>query len=197
MRRVRAVRYMPERGRSLDTPAAPQTCMARSTTRGVGRRDEDLDGGDFGACLGITLVDLLGGVDGHEAGRLQVHVTVGDEALHELLVLEQPAVDLAREDALDHEVEGPPHLADRVHAVEDPPGTEPVLGGAVPVADLAQHVLRRHPDVVVTDLAVVRGLAAPDPDAPHDGDAGGRRGHDDLHHPARAVLARPARRPGT
>ena len=30
---MRAVRYMPDRGRSLDTPAAPQTCMARSTTR--------------------------------------------------------------------------------------------------------------------------------------------------------------------
>ena len=133
-------------------------------------------------------VDLLGGVDGHEAGRLQVHVAVGHEALHELLVLQQAAVHLSGQHALDHQVEGPPHLPDRVHAVEDAAGTEPVLGGAVAVAHLAQHVLRRHPDVVVADLAVVRGRAAPDADAAHDGDPGGRGGHDDLHHAARPVV---------
>ena len=47
-------------------------------------------------------------------------------------------MDLAGEHALDHEVEGPPHLADRVHAVEDAAGTQAVLRGAVAVADLAQ-----------------------------------------------------------
>ena len=45
--------------------------------------------------LAYALVDLLRGVDGHEAGGLDVHVGVGDEALDELLVLEQTAVDLA------------------------------------------------------------------------------------------------------
>ena len=132
-----------------------------------------------------------------QAGRLEVDVAVGDEPLHELLVLEEAAVDLAGQDALDHEVEGPPHLPHRVHAVEDPPGAESVLGGAVPVAHLAQHVLRRHPDVVVADLAVVRGGAAPDTDAPLDDDAGGRGGDDDLHHPARPVVLVRLHRPGT
>ena len=100
------------------------------------------------AC-GIVLVDLLGGVDRHQPGRLDVDVAVGDEALDELLVLEQAAVDLAGQRALHHQVEGPPHLADRVHAVEDAAGAEAVLRGLVAVADLAEHVVDRHADVVV------------------------------------------------
>ena len=111
----------------------------------VGGRHEDLDGADLGPGLGVAVVDLLGGVDGHQPGGLQVHVAVGDEALHELLVLEEPAVDLAGEGPLDHQVEGPPHLADRVHAVEDAAGPEAVLCRLVPLADLAERVLDRAP----------------------------------------------------
>ena len=61
---------------------------------------------------------------------------VGDEALDELLRLEQPAVHLARHRAFDHEVERAPHLPDRVHAVVDAAGAEPVLRGLVAAARL-------------------------------------------------------------
>ena len=40
--------------------------------------------------------------------------------------------------ALDHQVEGPPHLPDRVHAVVDAAGAEPVLRGLVAGAGLAR-----------------------------------------------------------
>ena len=82
-------------------------------------------------------IHLLGRVDGEEAGRLDVGVAIGHEALDELLVLEEATVDFSRKQALDHEVEGPPHLADRVHAVEDAPGPEAVLSRPVAVAHLA------------------------------------------------------------
>src|ERR1700722_3192664 len=107
----------------------------------VGRRHEDLDGADLGAGLGVALVDLLGRMDRHQPGGLQVHVAVGHEALHELLVPEEATVHLAGQQALDHQVEGAPHLADGVHAVEDATGPQPVLGRPVPVADLAEQVL--------------------------------------------------------
>ena len=131
----------------------------------VGGRDEHLDGRDGGTDVGIAVGHLLGGVDGHQPGRLHVHVALGDESLDELLVLEQAAVHLADQGALDHQVEGPPHLADRVHAVVDPAGPEPVLGGLVALADQAEGVLDRDPDVLVLDLAVVGGRVAEDADA--------------------------------
>src|SRR5580700_1883636 len=77
-----------------------------------GRRHEHLDGGDVGPGLRVTLVDLFGGVDCEEAGGLYVGIAVGDEPLHELLVLQEAAVDLAGQEPLDHEVKSPPHLPD-------------------------------------------------------------------------------------
>ena len=120
-----------------------------------GGRDEDLDGRDCRAGIGVAVSHLLGGVDGHEPSRLDVHVGLGDEALDELLVLQQPSVDLAGEGPLDHEVERPPHLAHRVHAVVDPSGTQTVLGRLVALADQSEGVLDRDSNVFVLDLAVV------------------------------------------
>ena len=71
----------------------------------------------------------------------------------------------------DHQVEGAPHLADRVHAVVDAAGAEPVLRGLVAGARLAELVGHRHAHVVVDDLAVVAVLA-PDGDAADDVHAG-------------------------
>src|ERR1700733_1651707 len=99
-----------------------------------GCRHEHLDRRDVRAGLRVTLVDLFRGVDGEEAGGLYVGIAVGDESLHELLVLQESAVDLAGQEPLDHEVEGPPHLPDRIHAVEDAPSPEAVLGGPGPGA---------------------------------------------------------------
>src|SRR5580704_124268 len=137
----------------------------------VGRRNEDLDRTDLGARLRVALVHLLRGVDRHQASGLEVHVTVGDEALHELLVLEEATVHLAGQQALDHQVEGTPHLAHGIHAVEDPAGAEAVLRRPVAVADLAEQVRRRDADLVVPHLAVIRLRAAPDPDTALDDDA--------------------------
>src|SRR3546814_12312667 len=97
-------------------------------------------------------------------------------------------VALPGEGTLRHEVEGPPHLADRVHAVEHPTGAEAILGGLVPVADSAEDVLLRDAHVVVDDLAVVRCRPPPDADAAHDPHAlrGGRP--DELPHGAFAPL---------
>ena len=131
-RRVRAPRYMPARGRSLDTPAAAPHLDGPVDHPVVGGGHEHLDGRDVGAGVaGRRRPTFSAAVDGHEPGRLDVHVALGDEALDELLVLEQPAVHLAGQGALDHQVEGPPHLPDRVHAVVDAAGAEPVLGGLV------------------------------------------------------------------
>src|SRR5690606_18080008 len=92
--------------------------------------------------------------------------------------------------SLDHQVEGPPHRADRVHAVEDPTRAEPILGGLVTLAHLPERVGHRHSHVLVLDLAVVGVGAAPDADASHDVHALGGGRHDDLHHvPAAALLA--------
>ena len=91
-------------------------------------------------------------------------------------------MDFSRKQALDHEVEGPPHLADRVHTVEDAPGPEAVLSRPVAVAHLAERVVFGNPHVVVADFAVVRRRGAPDPDSAHDGHPGVRGGHDDLDH---------------
>ena len=86
MRSVRAPVYIAASGRSFVIPAAPQTWIARSTTRVVRVRDEDLDRGDVGSRCVEPSVDLLGGVDRHQPGSLDVDVAVGDEALDELLV---------------------------------------------------------------------------------------------------------------
>ena len=59
------------------------------------------------------------------------------------------------------QLEGPLGLAEPAHAVEDPPGPEPLLGDHEPVAARTQQVLGRHPHVVVDHLAV------PAPDAEH------------------------------
>ena len=72
--------------------------------------------------------------------------------------------------------------------MEDASGAEAILGGAVPVSDLPQQVLLRHPDLVVAHLAVVRPRAAPDPDPPFDDDARVRCRHDDLDHPPRPFV---------
>ena len=93
-RRVRAPWYMAiegqvarHAGRAPDLDGAVDDAL-------VGGRHEDLDGRDVGA--GIALVGhLLGAVDRHQPGRLDVDVGVGDEALDELLGLEQAAVHLA------------------------------------------------------------------------------------------------------
>ena len=45
--------------------------------------------------------------------------------------------------SLDHQVEGAAHLPDRVHAVKDAARTEPVLGGLVSRAGLAELVVER------------------------------------------------------
>ena len=65
------------------------------------------------------------------------------------LSLSLPAVDLACTGPLDHEVEGPPHLPDRVHAVEDAARSEAVLGGLVALSRLPERVVERHAHVVV------------------------------------------------
>src|SRR5580704_13988433 len=137
----------------------------------VGSRNEDLDRTDLGARLRVALVHLLRGVDRHQARGLEVHVAVGHEALHELLVFEEATVHLAGQQALDHQVEGAPHLAHGIHAVEDPAGAEAVLRRPVAVADLAEQVRRRDADLVVPHLAVIRLRAAPDPDTALDDDA--------------------------
>src|ERR1035441_9057888 len=154
----------------------------------VGRRHEDLYGGDLCPRLGVALVDLLGGMDGQEAGGLDVGVAIGDEPLHELLVPQESTVDLPCQQALDHEIEGSPHLPYRVHAVEDAAGAQAVLGRPVPVAHLAQQVVHGDAHIVVADFAVVGRGTAPDADASLNDDAGRRGGHDDLHHPTGPVV---------
>src|SRR5208282_23094 len=97
----------------------------------------------------------LRAVDGHQARRLDVDVGVGDEPLDELLGLELAAMHLAHRGALDHQVEGPPHLPDRVHAVIDPTGPETILCGLMARTRLAKLVSERYVHVVVYDLAVI------------------------------------------
>ena len=77
----------------------------------IGGRHEDLDRGDIRARIDPAL-HLLGGVDRHQPRRLNVDVGVRDEALDELLRLQQAAMHLARHGALQHQVEGAPHLPD-------------------------------------------------------------------------------------
>src|SRR5262249_27852611 len=101
---------------------------------------EDLDRRDVGARVAAA-VHAFGTVDGHETRGLNVDVRVGDEALDELLGLELAAVHLAQRGALDHQIEGAPHLPDRVHAVIDPAGPETVLRGLMTRTRAAELVL--------------------------------------------------------
>ena len=72
--------------------------------------------------------------------------------------------------------------------MEDATGAEAVLGGPVPITDLAQEVLVGDADLVVADLAVIRLGAAPDADAALDDHARVRRRHNDLDHPPWSVV---------
>jgi hypothetical protein len=74
---------------------------------------------------------------------------------------------LAHRGALDHQVESPAHLPDRVHAVIDASCAEPILRRLMPRARLAELIAERHAHVVVNYLAVVAPMS-PDLDAAHD-----------------------------
>jgi hypothetical protein len=81
-------------------------------------------------------------MNGHQPGALDVHVALGDEALHELLLFELlAAVHLAGGEPLHHQVEGAPHGADGVHAVVYATGAESILRGLVAGAGAAELVL--------------------------------------------------------
>ena len=105
------------------------------------------------------------------------------------LVASDAAVHLAHGGALDHQVEGPPHLADRVHAVKDAAGAETVLGRLVARTRFAERVSSRYPHIVVDDLAVV--ALRPQTSTPRTMRTPGVFvGHDDLRHAAVVAATR-------
>ena len=186
--RAGAAGTCPASGRSFDTPAAPHTWIARSTTRWYAAGTNTLMAEMSVRASPVAAVDPLGGVDGHQPGRLDVDVAVGDEALDELLVLHAarraPGGCIARSTIRSKAR----HIwPTRVHAVEDPPGAEAVLGGLVALAHPPERVLERAPARPRRRPRSGRTSDAPHADAPHDVHARRVGRHDDLHHLARAA----------
>ena len=99
------------------------------------------------------------------------------------LSFKRPAVNLANQRALDHEIKGPPHLADGVHAVIDAPGPEAILCRLMTLANQAERVGDRHAHILVANLTVIRRRAPEDADTSHDVHSGRVARHDDLRHP--------------
>ena len=122
--------------------------------------DEDLDGRDIGARILAALDDACG-VDGHQPRGLNIHIAVGDKALNKLFGFQQAAVNLPLRSALDHQVKGPPHLADTVHAVVDPARAGAVLCGGVPGPTAAEGIFLGYTDIVVSDFAVTAAGMSP------------------------------------
>ncbi len=143
---------------------------------------EHLDGRDVRPHVADPGVDDLGRVNRHQPRRHDVDVRIGDETLDKLLLFELAAVDYALGGPADHEVEGAPHLADAVHAVEDASGSQPLLGCFVAASFAPERVRHRDAHVLEDDLAVVPIGVPPHGHAADDAEARRVRGHDDLGH---------------
>ena len=133
-------------------------------------RREELDRRDLDPRL-VAAVDLVRGVERHQAAGLDLGVAVGDPVLDRLLVGERAARRLALERVRAHQLERALHLAEPAHHVVDAPRAEPLLRDQEAGALGAERVRDRHADARVAHLAVRRPALA---GVTHDRRSGGR-----------------------
>jgi len=91
-------------------------------------------------------------------------------------------VNLTLRGALDHEIEGPPHLTDAVHAMKDAPVTQAFLRGRMTRPLPPEGIGQGHAHVAVDDLAMMTPGMTPDGHAALDLESRRIRWDDDLGH---------------
>ncbi len=147
--------------------------------RHVGR--DHLDGGDLGCSTLVAHgVHQPGGLEGEQAGLLDLDPGVGDPLADHPLIGEWPAEGDPADDPAAHELEGLLGHADASHAVVDAPRAETGLGDGESRPLLADQVVGRYPHVLEAQLAVSLPVGvAEHREVPHDGQTGRVPRHED------------------
>ena len=170
------------RKKSSETPAAAVSLDRAVDDAQRDVRRDDLDHRDLGAGLLVAdRVHHVGGLEGQEAGLIDLDPRVGDPLADHPLLGQRLAEGDPPLDAPDQRLQGALGHPDRAHAVVDPPRAEPTLGDreALPLAP--EDVLGGDVDIVEGDLgvAVRRVVVAEDRQGALDHDAGGVERHED------------------
>ncbi|GGN80869.1 hypothetical protein GCM10011610_30650 [Nocardia rhizosphaerihabitans] len=173
---------MSTNGISSETPSAVQV------QRALGHivehpRHRHLDGRDVLAHLQVVLllVDAPGGVQHQEPELLQIDPAVGDPLLHRLQRAEGSVAHLPRDGAFAHHVEGLAYQGDSAHGVMHTSAAEACLGHRERTALGTEQMVDGHPDVGVSDIALVVAEAVYR-DIAHDLEPGRARGHEEHRH---------------
>ena len=163
------------------SPAGVQVHVGEGRVGGVAERTVDLDRAVDDPVEGIgdevlrhrhlalevvAAIDLVGRVQDHQLGLVQLHGRVGDHPLHALLLRQQRAVGEAVQRSVDHHVERDLGLGDPAHAVRESGGAEPILAEQVALPSATEHLVVVDAQVLDEDLRVA-GAAVHRPDLAH------------------------------